>query len=92
MNLTLTALEEKILQACRITDYGDAAIEPVWVFSVIDSAGIDGKVARGVIASLVKKGLVMIEDYEGKGNSDDQVFVLTDAGIKIISPPQYSSI
>ena len=89
--MNLTALEKEILIASCTTDFGDAAIEPVWVFSVIDSAGIDGKVARGVIASLVKKGLVIIEDYEGKGNPDDQVFALTDAGIEVMSLPQYST-
>lgn len=80
----LTELEIKILQASRTNEYCDAVDEGApWVFAVIEESGILVNQARGVIASLVKKGIVIVEDYENKGKSDDMVFVLTDEGAEI---------
>lgn len=80
--ITLTQLEQEILKASRNTDYGDAVEEAVWVFAVILESKLDPKIARGVISSLVKKQLVCIDDYEGKGKQDDMVFSLTAKGIE----------
>jgi|GEM_PF-4871063 len=76
----LTELESKVMQAARKTDYGDCLNDPVWSFSVCDAAGLDQKVYRGVVSSLVQKGFVTICDNEGKGKFNDMVFSFTRAG------------
>ena len=58
--IILTDMERKIIWASRKSDYIDAAKGATWVFDVIDKSGIDPKQARGVISSLIKKGLVNV--------------------------------
>lgn len=76
----LTDKEEDILKAMRDNEFQDALTDVggVWVFSVIDNAGLDAKVARGVISSLVKKGLVEVWDNDG-----EPCISYTDAGKEI---------
>lgn len=84
--VNLTEKELAILNASRETDYGDASQgESPWVFAVIEKSRLDSKVARGVIASLVRKELAAVGDYEGKGKPDDMVFSLTTKGIEVLS-------
>lgn len=81
---SLTANEKALLKASRTNDYCDAVEDDSpWVFAVIQSSRLDPKVARGAIASLVKKGLVIIGDYEGKGRDHDMYFELTDLGKEV---------
>lgn len=82
----LTQNELKIIWAAQTNEFEDASdgYSP-WVFSVIDASGLDPKVARGVIASLVTKGLVGISDYDGKGNPDDMIFSFTGKGHAYVS-------
>jgi len=79
----LTELEIRVLEASRKSDFGDCFIEPSWSFSVCDASGLNEKVYRGVVSSLVKKGLVVIQDDEGKGRFRDMVFILTENGKKL---------
>jgi hypothetical protein len=75
-------------QDCFENGFGTCA----WVFAVIDESGLDPKVARGAIASLVKKGMVEISDWEGKGRADDMVLALTLEGLKagnLVLMPEY---
>ena len=58
----LTELEIKVLQAARKTNFGDCLEGGQWSFAVCDAAGLDPKVYRGVVSSLIKKGLVTIWD------------------------------
>jgi len=76
----LTEKEKIVMNACMNTDFGSALVEPIWSLAVACSAKMDPKIYRGVVSSLVKKGLVVIYDYEGKGKSSDMVFALTEAG------------
>lgn len=78
----LTNNEKLVLNALRTNEYGDS-IEAghIWSFSVIDNSWLDGKVARGVISSLVKKDLVEVVEAEGK--DCPEAIALTDLGIKI---------
>lgn len=62
--MELTSLEKKFIKAIKTNDYGDGTLEPIWVSAVIDASGIDPKIARGVISSLIKKRLVLIYQYE----------------------------
>lgn len=82
MELQLTNLELQILKSSRSNEYGDPAECGVWMWSVIDNSGIPTRQARGVISSLVKKGLCEVDDYEGKGRSNDMCFTLTELGVK----------
>lgn len=88
-NMQFTDNEKAIFKGARDNDYadcfedcGNGGFNTTWVFAVIDKSGLDPKVARGAIASLVKKGMVEISDYEGKGRADDMVFALTAEGLK----------
>lgn len=60
----LTELEVRVMEAARHTDFGDCLEGGQWSFSVADAARMDPKVYRGVVSSLVKKGLVQIWDSE----------------------------
>jgi len=81
----LTELEIKVLQAARKTNFGDCLEGGQWSFAVCDAAKLDEKIYRGVVASLVKKGLVVISDDEGKGKFSDMVFDYTDAGKELFN-------
>lgn len=82
--ISLTANEIAILKGARDNDYGSALEgECPWVFAVIDSSGLDAKVARGAIASLITKGVIEISDYGGKKRADDMVLTMSDAGIEV---------
>lgn len=84
----LTELEIQVLEGCRRTDYGDCLECGQWSFAVCDAARLDPKVYRGVVSSLIKKGLVSVRDEEPGNNKFDpyretMVFDLTDEGKKL---------
>jgi hypothetical protein len=87
--MDLTELETKVMRAARKTDYGDCYYDGQWSFAVCEKADLDEKVYRGVVASLIKKGLVTIWDNgdintgKQKGNFSDMVFEYTDDGKKL---------
>lgn len=83
--IKLTSNEQAILRAGRDSEYDNFTENPTWVFSVIEGSGLDAKVARGVISSLVKKGLVEVFDNEGNGRADDMCIVTTDAGTAAVA-------
>jgi predicted methyltransferase len=63
--MNITENERKLLQGARSSDFGDAYLDEYpWVFDVIDRSGLESKVARGVLSSLVKKDLIEIESSE----------------------------
>ena len=75
--MNLTQNEMAILKASRNNEFGDAFDgETPWVFAVIAVSGLSPEIARGTISSLVQKGIVIVEDYEGKGNPDDMIFIV----------------
>lgn len=83
----LTELEVKVLKASRVTDFGDCLEHGQWSFAVCDKSGLNGKIYRGVVSSLIKKGLITIWDngrvWDGKiiaGYEENQVFEFTDKG------------
>jgi len=85
--MELTELEKQVMEAGRKTNFGDCLVEPQWSFAVADAARMDYKVYRGVVASLVKKGLANICDNEGRGRNrfDDMVFSYTEEGKKLMT-------
>jgi hypothetical protein len=87
--IQFTENEKAILRGAQNNDYGNCFAEEFegcykssWVFAVIDSSGLNPKIARGAIASLAKKDIAIVADYEGKGRADDMTFELTNEGIK----------
>jgi len=48
------------------------------VFATISNSGLSAKVARGVISSLIKKGLVNVDS-----NGDDSTIYATEEGKKV---------
>lgn len=80
--LKLTQMEIQILNAMRYNEYNDCLQDHcgTWTFSVIENAGIDPKKARGVISSLLKKGLVEVNE---KTSSDPESIGYTEAGEKL---------
>lgn len=86
MKTSLTEMEIMILKAARNNEFADAGNGGVpWVFSVIDNSGLDAKVARGVISSLVKKDFIGIEDYEGDGNPNDMCLFFLENAKKLVN-------
>ena len=79
--MNFTKNEVIILQASRDNEFDDATTGGApWTSVVIDESGLDPRVARGVIASLVKKGVVTLYDC----NKDDTIFSLNQDAIEIV--------
>ncbi len=78
--MEFTELEKKVLKTSRETDFGDILDYPLWVDAIIDNSELDPKIARGVISSLVKKGIFIVSNYD----KNDKTISVTDKGRKII--------
>lgn len=76
----LTKNEIEVMEAARNSNFGDIIESGQWSFSVCEQTTLGEKVYRGVVSSLIKKGLVEIHDYEENGRYDDMIFELTEAG------------
>lgn len=72
--MKLTKLEVYLLNAMRTNEYNDALQDGhTWTFTAIDNSGMEPEAARGVIASLVKKGLVVAEKGNKKSGDEDTI-------------------
>ncbi len=78
--MKLTDNEKAVLIGSTRSEYGDSRETTIWSFSACACSGLEEKVYRGAVSSLVKKDLVSIYDNEDKGRSNDMVFGLTDEG------------
>lgn len=84
--MKLTIMEIKILNAMRTNEYNDALSSypcGTWSFTAIDNSGIPAKKARGVISSLVKKGLVTISGRNTRNAEDCEAIGFTELGCKL---------
>ncbi len=73
--MLITESERKVLTALQYNHYEDG----IWSWAVNHSekpSGIEGHQLAGVVGSLVKKGLVISEEYE----PNESVIYVTDAG------------
>lgn len=77
---SLTPNEIKILNAMRNNEYSDALEFSTWSFTAIENSGIEAKRARGVISSLVKKGLVV-----ATGSKEEEALSFTDLGKELFT-------
>jgi hypothetical protein len=80
--IKLTAMEIKLVNAMRDNEYNDAIEGATWTFTAIDNSGIPAKQARGVISSLVQKGLVTAE-VGNKNIGDEDNIAFTNAGVAL---------
>jgi hypothetical protein len=78
--MKLTNLEKQVIEGAQKSDYGDVmnGRDGTWSFDVQEYSKLNEKIYRGVVSSLVKKGLVTISDSEGHGKYRDMVFDFTD--------------
>ena len=80
----LTDNEKAIMRGARDNEFSDVFDGGFpWVFAVIAKSGLDPKVARGSLASLVKKRVFDVDDYEGYHRADDMILGITDHGLAI---------
>lgn len=83
---TVTEKERQMLQASIDDCFGDASQETdeeicnaPWTFSVIDTSEMSSAVGRGVISSLVKKGLIEVSNPD----TEDSSITMTELGRQI---------
>ena len=83
--MNLTALEKDvILHGIGDNEYDDAG-NGTWSWSIQPNCKVVTPVQiKGVISSLVKKGLAETYNYEGGKNPKDDVVTLTDQGKKLL--------
>lgn len=79
---SLTPMEKRLMMAMTTNEYTDGTEDSwgQWTWAVIDESGIDPKQARGALSSLIQKGMVTEQDYEGKGRPDDMTLAFTPEG------------
>lgn len=84
-DINLTDNEKAILKAGCNSEYNNICDGEDWVLATIRNSGLSPKVARGVIASLIKKGLVMVHNTEGEEDKDPNNMVIwaTDKGVEV---------
>lgn len=79
--MTLTDNEKAIIAAIPKSEYANTDdYSSTFTFSAIEHSGLDAKVARGALASLVKKGMVEVSDPDWGAQGETTIF-LTYAGL-----------
>lgn len=77
---TLTDLEKNLLTEMQNDCFWENDVDSVlWICTFLDERNLDPKIYRGVISSLVKKGIVETWNTED-GEAEYQVIALTDFG------------
>ena len=64
IDITITEKENSFLQKISSNEYCEYGVLGYWV----GSCDFDMKVTRGIISSLIQKGIVNIHDEDGLGN------------------------
>jgi hypothetical protein len=63
----VTKLEKQVLEALASLMYEELGFSDAGHLEVAEATGLTPRVIRGVASSLVKKGLIDIDDREGEG-------------------------
>lgn len=63
----LTKLEKDVLSAVAGGMYAELGFSDVGIEEVMSDTGLSANVVRGVASSLIKKGLIDIDDRESEG-------------------------
>ena len=80
--MKLTENETKLIDSIRTSSETTGENEK-WVDEAFEDVDMDPKTGRGVLSSLVKKGLVTVGDNDGRGRSQDMYVTLTETGKSI---------
>ncbi len=63
--IKVTQLEKKVLEALAKSMYAELGFSDMGLPELREDTGLTNKVLRGVASSLIKKGLISIDDREG---------------------------
>ena len=77
-NLSLTPLEQQVLTSLIDGLYAEPGFSDIDAKDIAQETGIDTKVVRGVISSLVKKGIVDVEQTSTYGAPTYQIIYLRE--------------
>ena len=79
-SVELTELEQNMMKSIPADDFFEHGLDSViWLDCFIDGLDMDSKIARGVLASLIKKGLIVVDIYKENGKNQSTM-ALTDEG------------
>ncbi len=89
--MTITEKERSYLKAmtesCFNDNGDDYKTHGIYCFSVTDEIkDYTAQQAKGVMSSLIKKGLITIFDCEGRGQANDMVVTMTAEGVIAFDP------
>lgn len=81
--ITVTSLEKKVLESLAQGMYAELGFSDYGLPELREDTGLSSKVLRGVASSLIKKGLISIDDREGSWginpkDTDMHIWYLTD--------------
>ena len=65
--IQVTKLEKQVLESLAGGMYAELGYSDVGIDDIAQDTGLDRKVIRGVASSLIKKGLITIDDREPEG-------------------------
>ena len=71
MEIKVTELENKVLQAMVQGMYAERGFSDIGIEEIVKDTNLSPKVIRGVGSSLVKKGLIYIDDRDGEYNDSN---------------------
>lgn len=63
--LIVTQLEKQVLQSMAQQMYAELGFSDVGIEEIMEDTGLSAKTLRGVASSLIKKGLIDIDDRQG---------------------------
>lgn len=64
--IKVTPLEKKVLEALALEMYAEVGFSDAGLEEVCQNAGLSPNVVRGVQSSLIKKGLIDVDDRKGQ--------------------------
>lgn len=73
--IKVTNLEKQVLQALAFHMYAEEGFSDAGIDEVKEKTSLDTKVIRGVGSSLVKKGLIHIDDRDGEYGRNARMFI-----------------
>ena len=80
VKMELTELETKILNNLGDNEYIHSPDEVSWAFCALE--GINPKRGRGAISSLIKKGIIEVQE---SGGGEEDIAWLTAEGVKLFN-------
>lgn len=73
--IKVTELEKQVLQALALSMYAEEGFSDVGIEEIEEITQLSSKVIRGVGSSLVKKGLIHIDNRDGEYVNNPRMFI-----------------